>query len=397
VFFFALPFKIDRALKRLPLVTLVLIAVNVMLCFFTFWNREVIDALGFRMNVHGLYTWLTSMFLHGDPIFHLGGNMFFLWLFGSVVEDAIGRARYTALYFAGGLAGSLLHGLMVLAFMPQMRDVPAIGASGAIAAVVGMFAVRFYKTRMRLAYVVWIIVFVKWGVWKVTSVAGVALWAAREVLSGLAAVSGSGSNVANWAHIGGLAFGVGAALLIGFVREADHEYLGDEAAAYAATGTHSVAAVKYRQLSAADPQDADALVASACESAAAWQGDAASREFGRAAALLARSGRTDDLLAAYERLVRSGPPVRLDVRTLQTVGSAADGGQRYDLAVPLYRDLIDRYPTSREAERALFRIAHVYLAARMPAEARETWAQFTAAYPDSEWNPYADAAFTKAG
>jgi membrane associated rhomboid family serine protease len=397
VFFFALPFKIDRALKRLPLVTLLLIAVNVVLCLCTFWNRSVIDALGFKMNASGVYTWFTSMFLHGDPVFHLGGNMFFLWLFGSVVEDAIGRVRYIALYFVGGLAASLLHGLMVLAFMPQMRDVPAIGASGAIAAVVGLFAVRFYKTRMRLAYFVWIVVFVKWGVWKITSVAGVALWGAREVLSGLMAVSGSGSNVANWAHIGGLAFGVGAALLIGFVREADREYLGDEAAAYAATGTHSVAAVKYRQLSAENPQDADALVASACESTAASQSDAASREFGRAAALLAGARRTNDLVSAYERLLRSGPPARLDEKTLQAVGSAADASLRYDLAVPLYRELIDRYPASRDAERALFRIAHLYLASKMPAEARQTWAEFSAAYPDSEWYPFADTAFTKAG
>ncbi len=81
--FFVLPIKVDRALKRLPMVTIVLIAVNVAVCLCTVWDiRMFADVLGFKMNVNGVWTWFTSMFLHGDPIGHLGGNMYFLWLFG---------------------------------------------------------------------------------------------------------------------------------------------------------------------------------------------------------------------------------------------------------------------------------------------------------------------------
>ncbi|HEY3316798.1 MAG TPA: rhomboid family intramembrane serine protease [Coriobacteriia bacterium] len=393
--FFVLPFKVDRALKRLPLVTIILISVNVIVCLATFLDiHSIAKVAGFRMDVNGTWTWFTSMFLHVDPVFHLGGNMYFLWLFGSVVEDAIGRVRYILLYLAGGLAASLAHGLMVLAFMPQLRNVPAIGASGALAAVVGVFAVRFYKTNMRLAYFVWILVFIRYGVWRITSVAGVALWAARELLSGLIAVSGAPSGVANWAHLGGLAFGIVASMTFGFVREADHEYLGDEAAEYAAAGTHSIAAQKYRRLAETAPEDPEVLVASACESAAAGQETPASRDFGKAVGLLSRSGRTGEIVEAYERFRISGAPVKLDARTLQTVGSAADAARRYDLAVPLYRELVERYPASREAERAVFRIAHVYLASGMEAEALQTWAWFTRTYPNSEWNAYADVRFS---
>lgn len=71
--------------------------------------------------------------------------------------------------------------------------------------------------------------------------------------------------------------------------------------------------------------------------------------------------------------------------------------RRYDLAVPLYRDLLARYPSTREAERALFRVAHVYLAAGMPDDAHRVWDEFTGLYPGSEWNAYADAEFTRAG
>lgn len=391
---FFLPFRIDRALKRFPAVTVTLIVVNALICFATFWNVPVIQALGFKMNAAGAYTWLTSLFLHGDPIFHLGGNMYFLWLFGSVVEDAVGRLRYIGLYIAGGLAASLVHGAMVLTFLPQMRDVPTVGASGAIAAVIGVFAVRLYHDKMRVFW----FAFYRWGTFDLTSVAGVILWGLREVASGVVTIAGATSSVANWAHVGGLAFGVVAALAFGLATESDREHVRAEADEYTAAGLGNLAVDRYQKLAATDPSDPDLALQAARAAAQDPQARAtAAREFRRAIGLLARTSRADDLVDAYRSLCTIARPSGLEGRTLQQIGSAAESLRRFDAAGGAYWELVKEHPATREAERAHFRLAHVYLETGMDAEARQTWESFASAHPNSQWFPYADARLLAAG
>jgi membrane associated rhomboid family serine protease len=148
-------------------------------------------------------TWITpftAMFMHGG-LLHLGGNMLFLWIFGNNVEDAMGPVRFIGFY--------LLAGLMALALQvvvsPQAA-VPTIGASGAIAGVLGGYLVLF--PRARIITVVFIIFF--FTILELPAVLILALWFLQQVLFGyldLAQPSGDAGGVAYFAHVGGFVFG----------------------------------------------------------------------------------------------------------------------------------------------------------------------------------------------
>jgi membrane associated rhomboid family serine protease len=133
---------------------------------------------------------LTAMFLHGG-IWHLLGNMYFLAVFGDNVEDRLGRAEYVALYLLGGVGAGLAH----IARMPA-SDVPMLGASGAISAVLGAYAVLFPHRKLYMNLVV--------VMRRVPALVYLALWLAFQFYYAMQDAPG----VAWWAHIGGVAVGV---------------------------------------------------------------------------------------------------------------------------------------------------------------------------------------------
>jgi membrane associated rhomboid family serine protease len=149
-------------------------------------------------------TWLTaftSMFMHGGFL-HIIGNMLFLWIFGNNVEDSMGRPRFVGYYLLGGLAA--LAGQVV--FSPG-STAPTIGASGAVAAVLGGYILLF--PRARVLTVVFIIFF--FTLIELPAMVMLGLWFLQQIYFGAAELSdplGGGAGVAYWAHIGGFLFGL---------------------------------------------------------------------------------------------------------------------------------------------------------------------------------------------
>jgi membrane associated rhomboid family serine protease len=139
-----------------------------------------------------------SMFLHGG-LLHIGGNMLFLWIFGNNVEDRLGRLRYLLFYLAGGLAAAALQ----VAVGPSSA-LPTLGASGAIAAVLGAYLVMFPGARVRALV----------SIFPVDLPAVVLLggWFVLQLFHGVGGLSAHlNDGVAYWAHIGGFLFGAAAA------------------------------------------------------------------------------------------------------------------------------------------------------------------------------------------
>lgn len=150
----------------------------------------------------GLWDWrvfLTHMWLHGGFL-HLLFNMWSLWVFGPAVEDRLGAGRYLAFYLACGLAAGLAHALVEAA-----STVPAVGASGAIAGVIGAYARLFPHARLVLVVP---ILFVPFFV-EVPAIAFAAFWFLSQIVPGLLALGapGEAGGVAWWAHIGGFVAG----------------------------------------------------------------------------------------------------------------------------------------------------------------------------------------------
>jgi membrane associated rhomboid family serine protease len=216
---FAVPLYDDNPAVRAPLATHLLIG----LCIGAFlWelgqNQRLVDysygmipaeLFGFWQPPR-LYrvlppwaTVFTSMFLHGGWL-HLIGNMVFLWIFGSKTEGALGVGRYLLLYFGSGIAAALTQALAA-----PHSHLPMIGASGAIAGVLGGYLLVYPRANVHTF--IWIIIFFR--IINVPAWVLLGLWFAMQLLSGLSAATAGG--VAVWAHVGGFLSGL---LLLSLLR-----------------------------------------------------------------------------------------------------------------------------------------------------------------------------------
>jgi membrane associated rhomboid family serine protease len=143
-------------------------------------------------------TLLTSMFMHGSWL-HLLGNMLYLWIFGDNVEHRIGHLPFVAFYLAVGVVASLAQILVNTSSV-----IPTLGASGAIAGVLGAYLVLFPGNRV-------LVILVRFPVW-VPALVAIGLWAALQVVGGFGTPA-EGGGIAYMAHIGGFVAGVVAGLL----------------------------------------------------------------------------------------------------------------------------------------------------------------------------------------
>jgi membrane associated rhomboid family serine protease len=200
--------------RRFPFVNLALIAANFAVWIFyelPHLNTAIGHASFYPCTVDGSchgpepwgLSWITSMFLHASWE-HILGNMLFLAIFGKNVEDALGHVRYLAFYFAGGLAATLTQtAVTLLAGTALDARAPNLGASGAIAAVLGAYFVLYPGSRVLTLVVVFLVRIPAWvflGIWF--------LFQFVEGNFGLFAAKGGGSGTAFFAHVGGFLFGV---------------------------------------------------------------------------------------------------------------------------------------------------------------------------------------------
>jgi membrane associated rhomboid family serine protease len=245
-----IPLKDDIPTRRFPIVTVVLIAINVIV-YFVFeqgflslgeHGNEVVTEYGaipveitdpgtecaavsdgtaiqcgpdeaVPDQAPAVITLLTSMFLHGS-LLHLGGNMLFLWIFGNNIEDSMARLTFIVFYVLGGLAAL---GLQIA--MDTDSVIPTVGASGAIAGVLGAYA-RLYP-QARVVTVVFIIIF--FTIITLPAVLVLGLWFLLQLLPAFSEpVGNTGGGVAYFAHIGGFLFGLLAIKL--FANNVNEDY-----------------------------------------------------------------------------------------------------------------------------------------------------------------------------
>jgi membrane associated rhomboid family serine protease len=144
------------------------------------------------------FTIFSAMFMHGG-VLHIAGNMLFLWIFGNNIEDAMGRLKFLGFYLAGGVAAALAQFFIGGPNAP----VPMLGASGAIAAVLGAYALLY--PRARVVTLVFIVFFIT--VITLPALLVLGLWFLLQLLDASSQPL-TGGGVAVWAHIGGFAFGL---------------------------------------------------------------------------------------------------------------------------------------------------------------------------------------------
>jgi membrane associated rhomboid family serine protease len=213
------PLRDANPSRSFPVVTVILIAVNVLIFLYeyslgrelnAFFNRyALIPANVFNLNIareggisyfERIYPFITSQFLHGGW-FHMIGNVWFLWIFGDNVEDYLGHSKFIFFYLLCGVAAGLAH-----VYTNPGSMIPTVGASGAIAGIMGAYTVKYPKARvLTLIIFIYFIRFIELPAYIFLGV-----WFLIQFFSGaMAHISGSASSgVAWWAHIGGFVVGV---------------------------------------------------------------------------------------------------------------------------------------------------------------------------------------------
>ncbi|MCL3881129.1 rhomboid family intramembrane serine protease [Marivita sp. GX14005] len=208
------PIRDHNPSRGTPLVTYALIAANVLLflsylplmqderalmAFYFDW--ALIPAL--ISQGEGWGGFLTSMFLHGGWL-HLIGNMLFLFIFGDNLEDEMGHLGFLAFYIACGIGAGLVH-----YFSAPGSPVPTVGASGAIAGVMGGYLLLFPKARVDILIIIVFII----RIFPIPAWIMLAVWFALQLFGGFGSAADQGG-IAYWAHIGGFAIGLGLTLPI---------------------------------------------------------------------------------------------------------------------------------------------------------------------------------------
>jgi len=222
-----IPLRDKNPSSTFPFVTILLIVLNVLAFLYELALGPELErfmyAFGIvpRLFLSGLAAhplspavWIpvfSSMFLHGGFL-HLVGNMLFLWIFGDNVEDRLGHFKYLIFYFAAGLAAAGAHVLM-----NAQSQMPSIGASGAIAGVMGAYILLYPFARVQT--LIFFFIFIQ--VVDIPAIFFLGIWFLLQFFSGTLSLGAStyqGGGVAWWAHIGGFLVGAAAVLLIGLRR-----------------------------------------------------------------------------------------------------------------------------------------------------------------------------------
>ncbi len=211
-----IPIRDKNPSGTIPFVTIGIIFCNVLIFLFELSLGRRLDAMLFQFGVipikvyyasdipgatiaNTYFPFVSFMFLHGGFI-HLIGNMWYLWIFGDNVEDRLGHFKFIAFYLMCGIGSAAVH-----VYFNSQSGVPCIGASGAIAGVLGAYMVTFPRARISVL----VPLFVVWQIMDLPAFLVLGFWFLIQFFNGTAAISSAhGGGVAWWAHIGGFVFGV---------------------------------------------------------------------------------------------------------------------------------------------------------------------------------------------
>ena len=223
-----IPLRDENPSSTPPIFTRLLIAVNVAMFVYEIWLgpglrpfllQWGLTPASLSLALHGqgslagpAVTLFTSTFLHGGWA-HLIGNMWYLWIFGDNVEDRLGHVRFLLFYLAAGIVAGLVQW-----FVTPASRLPTVGASGAIAGVLGAYAVAFPRARVITLVPVFFII----QIMALPALVVLGLWFVLQFFSGALSLAAAGApggewsgGIAFWAHIGGFAFGALAMMLLG--------------------------------------------------------------------------------------------------------------------------------------------------------------------------------------
>ena len=352
----------------------------------------VFESFGFKPSEFNFLKLFSSVFLHGN-FFHLLFNMLFLWLVGCNIEDDWSWKVFLGLYLVAGLVAGIFH---AMAF--SKSTVPLIGASGAIAGVMGAFMIRHYKTKIRFAYFLWFFLRPYVGVFSIYAGVALPIWFVQQIIGASWSME---SGTAYWAHIGGFVFGaiLGASFKFFGIEEKYIEPMVDdsfeklklssrmkEANRLLDLGETRAAISVLLQVINEEPHNHDAPLILARLFFEQGNHDDALTMYNKAIEMVLRTGNHDMITAVYEEVEEKNWIKGFSERNIYTLASYFEGAGRYEDAVKLFGIYIQIYQQGAVRPKAIYR-THLLFKDKLQDEgmARNALAFLRREYPD--WAP----------
>ncbi|MDO8586707.1 MAG: rhomboid family intramembrane serine protease [Armatimonadota bacterium] len=372
-----------------PIVTWSLIGLNVAVyaaTMFTFssWKErydEFYMVFGLVARDAHFFNMLTSCFLHSDVV-HLLTNMLFLWLFGRTLERALGAIEYIMVYVGSGLFAAITHLAIVYAFLPQDAELPSLGASGAIAGILGMYAIRFVRHKLHL-----------FGM-EIPSALLLLAWLFLQMFLGVFSLyvpTPTLKAVDYWAHMGGFMFGMIVAHLTHLSAVGRKEYLLNDAEDSYRRGTLLDVIRKYEALLRYDTNDPFTRAELGRTWALLDDEEQASKYYSTAIDLYLKTNGGTEAAARYQELLYILPNSQLPQDLLYRLGCYLEESDKPWRAIEVLNKVCPPNGPETECQMAALKVAQIQLnKVSRPHLAAATLEQFLRTYPNSEWRALAE-------
>jgi hypothetical protein len=262
---------------------------------------------------------------------------------------------------------------------PREAYIPCVGASGAVAAILAIFAVRFYRNKVRLFYLWWFYL-IRWGTFEAPSLWAVGAWIGIELLSGFLTIGG-GAGVAHWAHIGGFLFGIAMGFALRSPQDAAQEYVVEDARQSLVSMAPHRALEQLLPIVRAHPGNEPA----------------ADDQWRHLLRLRLQRHQRAEVVELCRQVPRRSLLEGVDPRTLYDVACCFEESFQFGAAIPLLQRVWQAHPLAPEAELAMLRQATLLKEKLHDPTADGLFDQFLKTYPYSQYRAYATAKRTGKG
>lgn len=394
-FFLFFPVGTETRSNRLPVGTILLL----LLCLFFQSLAEFRPEL-FRELIRASFvpshpTWsgaLLGLFLHGDWV-HLAGNGLYLAVFGRQIESRLGAAPLLLLFVTGGIAAAFAQG-MATPLESWARDAHVIGASGSVAALLGLTVVRFPHRRVRIAWFLFTIVggLARASTAHLHALIACALWFVFQVAHGLVAWGNGGGSIAYAAHAGGFLAGVLASFLTGQHLRVREEMHRDRGMRYFERGDWHAAIGEFTTHLSLVPRDFEIARARAQALALGANRTESLREYRRLLHEARRAKHFEHMAEVHREMWSRGFYTDLSAAALLKFAFELAHHGRSVEAVGAFEELAVRFPDHPGADLALLRAGELLWERLGKLEdARGVYERLLTQYPESEWRDVAEA------
>jgi len=402
-FFYYFPIGLDIKVTRRATITYFL-SVFLVICFLFFkynpfsrwWNFY---AMIFDPSRPSIATAITHAYLHGGWI-HIGVNILYLIVFGRVVEDRYGPFRFFLIFTLSSIAGAYTHLFLTSIFSPHDLQSGVIGASGATSGLLGAFVLRFYYSRIKIAY--WVFfplqAINKAGRVYVPSVLAVLLWFLLQSVRSVMQFGISGIHVAYSVHVGSFLAGVLLAAAFGAVKDAGAEKHLVHARNYFEKAEWFAAQGEYLNYIDKNPDDIDVYPEAARAFLCTGDRNSARRIYSLAIKKYLQAKLRDKAETTFIEAMKNISDFVLPEKMHLDLAYGMERTLKFGSAVTAYRRFLEMYPWSEDAPFIHLRMANIMERRfNKPGEALSFYKRLVSFYPDDSWVDFAKSEMMRLG